>query len=385
MNFVSVPKDYPTCNANAVWTVYDVNSTNPAFLNYKYVAELFISGTKVFTSRVFPRPTSNVGVFELSSVIREYIEAKLSPAGNGIEAQEMGVGDFIINTVLKIREEYNGTIGEVVLEDSSRTFYNYYDSTFTDITSQEGFNYTFDFIFGFLNNTATDRPTTVKSFLTNRRLFIPYLALTNAPFDVTIGANVKTITPSQAISGQLINISPVAINQDFPGTITSITESYTVDIAGTTYTVQLVCEPLITQYPIHFLNKAGLFETFVFSKVTKKLKEFERKQFMQQDYKISDAGVVTYQTNQVLNNQIVTFGNRIKESLIINSDYLNDAEWEWLYQLVASPIIYLENQNTLYPITLKDTNYEAKINAFDGLNLLTLNVDLGFEFKTQFR
>jgi len=384
MNFVSVPKDYPTCNANAIWTVYDLNSINPAFKNYKYVAELFISGIKVFTSRVFPRPTSNVGVFELSSIIREYVQAKLSPA-TGIRAQEMGVNDFIINTVIKIREEYNGTIGAVVLEDSSRTFYNYYNSTFTDITSQAGFNYTFDFILGFLNKTSTNRPLAVNSFFSNTRLFIPYLASNITPFTVTIGANVKTITPTQSISGQLINVSPGAINSEYPGTITSATESYTVNIAGTIYTIKIVCEPLLVQYPIHFLNKAGLFETFVFSKVTKKLKEFDRKKFNQQDYRISDTGVVTYQNNQVLNEQITTFGNRIKESLILNSDFLTDSEWEWLYQLVASPMIYLEFQNTLYPIQIKDSNYEAKINTFDGLNLLTLNVDLGNEFKTQFR
>lgn len=385
MEFRSVPLAYSNVNQDLVWVCYDANSTNPAFSNYKYVLELYIGATRIYIGKAFPRPTGNYGVFNLATVIREYINAQLSPSSNGIFAQEMGVNDFLINVQVKIREEYNGSVGAIVLTDEVRTFYNFYNSSFSDLVTNGSFEYTFDFIFGYLNKIASLRPKTAYSFIGNRHLFIPYFALTNASISIVInGSYTTTRTPTQAKSMQILNLSPEAINSIFAGAISPTATSYSVSINGEVYTIKIVCEPLWEQYPVHFLNKFGAFETMIFSKVSRKSRSMTSKDYFQQPYRINDEGLLTYQNNKVFHDQRTTFGKTIKEKLTISTDFLSDAEWLWLGDLVSSPMVYIEINNSIYPVTITETNYDFKNNIVDGMNQLILNVDTGVTLKTQF-
>jgi len=386
MTLTGVPEAYSSVNSDLVWVCYDANSEDDSKTNYKYVGELWIDGVKVFTSKVFPRPDTYFGVFNFGTVIREYIIAKLSPTSDGILAQEMGEGDFCITVQLKIREEYNGTLGAVVLTDSERTFYNHYQTRFTDFTTQGSFTYTFSFVLGFLNypNSTRDR-TDIKLFFENSRYYIPYFATSTSSFNVVVGSNTKTITPTEAKTLSIINISPGAINEDYPGTITSSTTSYTVVIAGVSYTVNLICEPIYTKYTMHFLNKFGGFESMSFHKVSRESVDIERKEWQQLPYRITDLGAVTLSENQVMHEQRSVFASRFKEKLKISTDLLSDEDYQWLVQLVVSPLVYLEDENTLYPVVITNTNYEFKEYINDRLTNLTLDIEFGTMLKTQFR
>jgi hypothetical protein len=385
MIFNSTPPDYTSVNDDILWVAYDINSIDPAKVNYKYVGELFIAGEKVFTSKVFPRPDINMGVFNLGSVIREYVKAKLSPTGNGIHAQEMGQGVFAIDCVLKIREEYNGTLGAVVLEDSTRTFFNHYSSRFSDFTTEESFTYTLSFIFGFLNLPNTSRPGNIELFLTTDKFYLPYFSVSADPFDVVIGANTTTITPSGTNTLQLINVSPAAINIDFPGTITAGTSSYTVVIGDLTYTIRIICEPIYSVYMVHFLNKFGGFETMSFHKVSREMIDVERKEWQQLAYRIDDLGAVTLSEGGIMNEQRSVFASRYKEKLRISTDLLSDQEYAWLAQLVASPLVYLQDGFTVYPVVITNSNYEKRKYINDKLSNISIDIEFGKMVKTQFR
>lgn len=386
MIFTSVPEAYSSVNSDLVWVCYDANSEDPAKTNYKYVGEVFIDGVKVFTSKVFPRPDTYFGVFNFGTVIREYIEAKLSPTSDGILAQELGEGDFCITVQIKIREEYSGTLGAVVLTDSERTFYNHYQTRFTDFTTQGSFTYTFDFILGFLNYPNSTRDTSqINLFYETKRYYIPYFATSTTPFTVVIGSNTKTITPTEVKTLSIINISPEAINSEYPGTITSGTTSYTVVIGGVSYTVNVICEPIYKKYMVHFLNKFGGFESMSFHKVSRESVDIERKEWQQLPYRITDLGAVTLSENQVMHEQRSVFASRFKEKLKISTDLLSDEDYEWLVQLVVSPLVYLEDENTIYPVVITNTDYQYKKYITDRLTSLSIDVEFGNMLKTQFR
>lgn len=386
MILTGTPEAYASVNSDLVWVCYDANSEDITKTNYKYVGELWIDGVKVYTSKVFPRPTTYFGVFNFGTVIREYIEAKLSPTSDGILAQELGEGDFCITVQLKIREEYSGTLGTVVLTDTARTFYNHYQTRFTDFTTQGSFTYTFDFILGFLNYPNTTRGRSdIKLFFENDRYYIPYFATSTDSFTVTIGSNVKTITPTESKTLSIINISPGAINEDYPGTITTSTTGYTVNIAGVVYTVGLICEPIYQKYTMHFLNKFGGFESMSFHKVSRESVEIERKEWQKLPYRVTELGAVTLSENQVMHEQRSVFASRFKEKLKISTDLLTDADYQWLVQLVVSPLVYIEDENTLYPVIITNTNYEYKEYINDRLTNLTLDIEFGNMLKTQFR
>jgi len=386
MIFTAVPEAYSSVNSDLVWVCYDANSEDPLKANYKYVGELWIDGVKVFTSKVFPRPDTYFGVFNFGTVIREYIEAKLSPTSDGILAQEMGEGDFCITVQLKIREEYSGTLGAVVLTDSERTFYNHYQTRFTDFTTQGSFTYTFDFILGYLNypNSTRDR-NQINLFFETKRYYIPYFSTSTTPFTVVIGSNTKTITPTEVKTLSILNISPAAINSEYPGTITSSTTSYTVVIGGESYTVNIICEPIYKKYMVHFLNKFGGFESMSFHKVSRESVDIERKEWQQLPYRVTDLGAVTLSENQVMHEQRSVFASRFKEKLKISTDLLSDDDYRWIVQLVVSPLVYLEDENTIYPVVITNTNYEFKEYINDRLTNLVIDVEFANMLKTQFR
>lgn len=386
MIFNSVPEAYSSINSDLVWVVYDVNSIDITKTNYKYVGELWIAGVKVYTSKVFPRPGTSHGVFNFGTIIREYVAATLSPVSNGILAQELGEGKFAITVQIKIREEFSGTLGAVVLTGASLTFYNHYQTKFTDFTTQGSFSYTFSFILGFVNYPNSTRgKSDIKLFFENSRYYIPYFSASTTAFTVVVGANTKTITPTEAKTLSIINISPGAINTDFPGAITSSTESYTVIIGGVTYTIGVICEPIYKKYMVHFLNKFGGFESMSFHKVSRGSVDIERKEWQQLPYRITSAGAQTLSANQVMHEQRSVFASRFKEKLKISTDLLTDADYEWLVQIVVSPLVYIEDENTIYPVIITNTNYEFRKYINDRLTNLTLDIEFGNMLKTQFR
>lgn len=365
MTFTTTPATYSTVNSELTWVVYDANSIDVTKLNYKYVAEVFINAVKVFTAKTFPKPGGSIGVFDFSAIIREYLVANYAPTSAGMLAQEM----LPIKVVIKIKEEYNGTIGAVVSTDSERTIFNYYDVDFS----------------AYINKVNSLRPKEIEGYFTQSKLYIPYLATSTSTYNVVVGANTKVITPSAANTMQVLNISPTAINIDYTGTITASTESYVVAINGVSYTVKLKCEPMFTQYSVHFLNRFGGFETMYFGKASKLTKDVNKKSYQQAASRITDAGVLSYKTGDTFHQQKTTFGATLTKRLKLSTDWVTDQEHVWLSDLFTSPIVLLDYEGSTHYVTITETNYEEKRALRDGLSQVVINVEFGSTLNTQFR
>lgn len=356
MTLESYPSQYSSVNAPLVWVVYDAHSTNPTtYPNYKYIATLTIGGVVVATSRQFQDPITNRGIFDFSANIRNYINAAL--------VSEMGQGVFSIDVVVKFYEEYSGTIGAVTLTDSTRTYFNHYNGRFNDFT----------LLGNYADKPATSRPLTIELFSDTDKYYLPYFATSTTPFNVVINGVTTTITPTVANTMQNINIA------------VGTTSDYTVVLGGVTYQVKVICEPITTHYMVHFLSQFGGFESMSFHKVHKQKFSIERKQWQQPSYRVDGSGVVSVKSGDIMHQQKTTFGVVFNEKLTLNTDLLSDEEYSWLMQLVVSPLIYVQDGATLYPIVLTATDYEVKQVLVDGLNTLTIEVDFGTKYKTQFQ
>jgi hypothetical protein len=356
MTLESYPPQYSSVNDSLVWVVYDAHSTNPTtYPNYKYIATLNIGGVEVARSRQFQDPTNNRGIFDFGRDCRDYINASL--------LSEMGQGVFAIDVVVKFYEEYNGTIGSVLITDSTRTFFNHYNSRYNDFT----------ILGNYANKPATSRPLNIELFSDTDKYYIPYFATSTTPFNVTINGTTTTITPTVANTIQNINIAVGA------------TSDYTVILGVVTYQVKVICEPITTHYMVHFLSQFGGFESMSFHKVHRKKYSIERKQWQQPSYRVSSSGVVSVKSGDIMHTQKTTFGVVFNEKLTLNTDLLSDEDYKWLFQLVASPIIYVQDGTTLYPVTISATDYDVKQCLVDGLNTLTIECDFGTKFKAQFQ
>jgi hypothetical protein len=376
MTFTNTPPALASVNDLLVWTVYDANAIDPTKLDYRYVYECWVGGVLVHTDRVTPRPVGAFGVIDLSTVIRGYVSPTFAP-GSGILAQELGVGEFKTDDIVaKIREDYNGTTGAVVLTDSARVFYNHYNDRGDTLTS----------LSSYANKPLSIRPTTpINLRLTTSRYFLPYYATSTTPFNVVIAGNTKTITPTAANTLLLLNISPAAVNSEYPGSVTSATESYTVALGGVTYTVNVVCKGMYTNYLVHFMNKYGGFESMLFNKPRQRSKDITKKDYRQLAYRVDDTtGAVTTESGVIKHEQTTTFAVSNTEKLRIQSDILIDSEYTWLGQLAQSPWVYLEDDGILYPVKVSASNY--RFNEYLTDRLTTLSLDIEFPTKnSQYR
>ena len=380
MTFETTPAAYSSVNDSLVYVAYDAHAADPVtYPNYKYVAEIWINGTQVFTGKYFPNPTTNRGIMDFGSVVREYITNDFTPTASVINALDFAEGKFSLSVVIKMREEYSGSVGSVILTDSTRVFFNHYNGRINNFTLLGNYN----------DDIVSDRSYTIELTYNTANYFIPYFSESSSTYNVVISGGTstrtKTITPSAANSLQMLNISPQAINAEYPGNFTTSTTSYSVQVAGKTYVVNIVCEGLYTNYHVHFMNKYGGYETMLFNKVSRKSYAVERKTYQQLPYRVSSSGVVSVKTGNVMYQQKTDFAGRFTEKMKLNTDWLSDTDYQWLAQLVTSPNVYVEDSGTIYPVSISSTNYEFKQHIVDGLINLMIEVDFATSYKTQFK
>jgi hypothetical protein len=359
MTFESEPIIYSSVNEPLVYVVYDANSIDPTKTDYKYIGECWVGGVKVFTARNYPNPENNRGVFDFATVVREYITPSLK--------EELGVNEFWVEVQIKIKEEYNGSVGAVVATSTATPYFNHYNGRINDFTK----------LFDYADLPITNRPTETIYIKSGTTVFyLPVWAKSGSGFDVVIDGVLTSYSPT-ANSIMNINIA------------NSLTSDYVVAFSGginATFNVKVLCEGLYTNYNIHFLNKWGGFETMLFNKVSKRSYEIEKKSYQQLPYRVSSAGVVSLSSNNIMNEQKTTYASKFKEKLRVSTDFLNDEEYVWLAQLLCSPMVYLEDTDgTLYPVSISNSNYEFKEHLVDRLTNLTIDLDFNTSYKTQFR
>ena len=122
-----------------------------------------------------------------------------------------------------------------------------------------------------------------------------------------------------------------------------------------------------------------------FFKVSKKSYEVERKTWKQPAYRVDGSGVVSVKSGSIMHPQQSVFHSKFSEKLKVSTDILTDAEWQWLAQLVFSPMVYLQDGSTFYPVTIEESNYEERQYINDRLTSLQLTLSFGTSYKTQFQ
>ena len=360
MTFETTPDNFYSVNDPLVYVVYDANAVDVTKTNYKYVANLFVEGVKVFTSRTFPNPDNNRGIFDFGAVVREYLTVSLKPV--------LAVNEFHVNCYVTIQEEYNGTIGGVVATSTTKTFYNHYNGRIETFTKLN--NYT--------NQLISTRPFTIYLTQSTNKYFIPMMA--NDTFDVYIDGNVTSYGGTTYNECYNINIAD------------GYTNDYDVNInaAGGNYifNIKVICEGLYDNYILHFLNKFGGFESMLFNKASKRSFNIEKKTYQQKPYRVSGSGIVSVQDETSyakMWQQKTTFASKFSEKLRVSTDWLTDDEYKWLYQLVVSPLVYLQDvDGTIYPVQITNTNYDVNTHLQNKLSNLSLDLEFATSYKTQF-
>ena len=162
------------------------------------------------------------------------------------------------------------------------------------------------------------------------------------------------------------------------GTITALSgavegDSYTVQFLGnaglgsvqTTFTFG-PCERF-NSIPVHFVNKYGGIDSYTFTMKNRKRANIEREVF---GYNSDVYATTTY--NKV-------WAGSFDYVYALNSDWLTDAESEWLIEMVRSGYVWLELNGTLVEAVVNANQYQFVTRRNDRLTQLQLEVAVAYD------
>lgn len=383
-----------------------VSSTNTSQTNFKYVADIYVNSNLVARLKYYPDPTSLKAIINVGNVIRNYWASYFKPTISTPTAFSYIGSDIYITYEVKFGEEYGG-VSYTNLEEVEKTAYNFYDDYLRTGISGGYFNSSWYSSIApgyFITNRDKLQLLFDKNKISNQRMFVGYLmSIQNTDFDVNLqittwnGSTSTTYEGSQLLDKRdfiLLDISPVAINTYLGTTaINSNTVFYDVEMKEDTGSmdyvrVHLDCFPRSESYNLHFLNALGGYDTMLFPLVNRQSRTGERKAYSSSEYVLNSSTNVMDRKNShgVLYGGATTFWTEQTMTMKLISNWVNEKDYTWLKELIYSPEVYLEvNNSTFIPVRITDSNWNEKKNFQDKTFNLELNIELSSKVNSQFR
>jgi hypothetical protein len=261
---------------------------------------------------------------------------------------------------------------------------DYYDNLLLE-------NYTDDWL------TERDTDNIVLEYGDN--FYATYLKITSGSYNAIVdvvnasGAVIDTASGSVTLTGQmnLFNCQAGHINT-FAGRtlITENTYGYNVYLKlGVAESRKLKfvqkCYPKFKQYNLHFLNRLGGWDTMKFALVNKRSSQFKRASYRRNDWQLVGNQMKNNDPYNRYNETTLNYAIQHTDKYKLISDWVSQQDYEWLAQLVASTICYMEVQGAYFPVTIADTNYEYKLEVSDKLFNFEIEIEVGKYTNSQFR
>ena len=402
----SSPATYSSMHDD-LWFV--ASSTNVGQTSFKFIYDIYINNAQVSRTKIYPSPSAegSYGVYNSSPVVRAYVTNYFEPSGNSILVSS---NDKIkVDYTIKIGEEYNtasGSISNYNLASGALNAYNYYPPLFADIfftnnnTPLVLSNYYDNLLLeNFTDDWITERDNENITIEYGDNFYATYLKITAGSYKAFVdvvnnsGSVVSTASANITLSGEmnLFNLQAAHIN-DWAGStlIDENTYGYNVYLKlGVAESRKLKfvqkCYPKYRQYNFHFLNRLGGWDTMKFALVNKRSSEFQRASYRRNDWQLSGNTMTNIDVYNKYNETTLNYAIQHKDKYKLISDWVSQQDYEWLAQLVASSICYMEYQGAYFPVVISDTNYEYKLEISDKLFNFEIEIEVGKYTTSQFR
>lgn len=357
--------------------VFDVSSTSAGLPNFQFLADINIVGQTNPVSRlILPKqPSVNTIKFDIGEVIRNYVSYDFNAFDvSGIQACNNSKVNYYVQ------------FGEIYDVSGTPTIYSNLASFGSSGTPKTSSNAIFDFLDwskiayisldidggGYASFRTLNQQIFREKLRKDEQKFITFfdrygwlryiriqlldknntvLYNSTAGYDLTTGIKSINISKAGNSSGYYKTVYDVAFTD--PNVkyykVIGLDEFY-----GGLFEVVFDVDTSCTKYEsvrLHWLNNLGAFDSFTFMKVSRNKTDVERKQF-KKFQPLNYAKTFRAKTN---------YYTKASDSITINSDYLTDAEYEGMKQLIESPIVMMEvDSNTYVPVNIVETNYEQK-------------------------
>ena len=392
----ATPKDFAPVYNKMEYLLKSDNVGEPSFT---YLVDIYIngSGTRTARLRIPIRPTDGFGKVDIHRVLESALTSNIgNPLGI---AATYSAPNSSLNYIVEFGEEY--AVAGVITAFPNLT---------TDI-NRKAFNASLEKS-NFINWDATDYEFellgSTKKFLTNMpndnkvslnshgwlyykgdaiigQFVIQRLNQVGTPFNVRIDAtatsgDIQFVPSAPASLNNIDNANFIAGSQPIIPTDTASYSVKALDALGNTiseeqtFIIKENCKYNVNT--LIFQNNLGGFDNFTFYLGDESMTDIERK-----DMKVNVDNVVgTDIVYSMDEREKVTYYTKNTPSLKLMSDWITEAESNWLLELMSSPEIYLQNGDELIAVAkIKATNYTKKKVVRDKLFKIDVELELGYD------
>jgi len=388
---------------------YVSSSNNVGQTAFKFVYDIYVNGSQVSRTKIYPSPSAegSYGIFNASPIVRAYVTNYFEPSGTSILVAS---NDKIkVDSTIKIGEEYvsgGNLVTNLNLVSGALSSYNYYPPLFADILFVNNNTplvlsdyYDNLLIQNFTDDWLTERDNDNITIEYGDNFYATYFKITSGTYYAWIdvinesGSIIDTASGGITFSGEMniFNLQAGYINT-FAGRtlITDSTYGYNVYIkrgVAISRKLQFVqkCYPKYKQYNLHFLNRLGGWDTMKFALVNKRSTQLQRASYRRNDWQLSGNTMTNIDSYNKYNETTLNYAIQHKDKFKLISDWVTYQDYEWLAQLVASTITYIEVQGAYFPITIGTNTYEYKVKNADKLFNFEIDIEVGKYLTSQFR
>ena len=366
--------------------LYKVSGSLIAQPNYRYVCDVKNpAGTTLARLKCDKLPTTNFGFFDVQKVV-ETLVAPTAPTLTQTGFVEHS--GFYSGYRLDFTQEYGNTpvvTGATTTVSGVMAFAG-------NLEQLELADWSLDTYFRFGNTFTLVRPLTTPTDFTVYQGGSNFLAINGtkyvaAGFDSWLASarvNYKSVNYDFAVSPSLSGTTDFNIQRfacgptQLSGSIPALSGA----VEGDSYTVRFVsnassqsppttftfgpCERF-NSIPVHFVNKYGGIDSYTFTMKNRKRANIQREVF---GYNSDVYATTTY--NKV-------WAGSFDFVYALNSDWLTDAESEWLIEMVRSGYVWLELGGTLVEAVVNANQYQFVTRRNDRLTQLQIEVAVAYD------
>ena len=395
ITILDTPVTYSTFNDD-LWFV--TSSTNSGTTNFKFVYDILVNGNLVSRTKSFP-DVSGYGIFNSAPIVRAFNSNYFEPSGTSILVESND--KLKINYVVEFREEVSGSISVFPDVSGSYSAYNYTIPLFADEYKTDALNLvTYEdslLTTSFSDNLLTERgEETEIEFGDN--FYVSYWRKTGGTYIAIVDVINENNTIATSVSGTIVlsgefnmfNLKASNVNTWAGSTIiNSNTYGYDFYIFNATNSRKIKlrqkCNSKYQSYNLHFLNRVGGYDTMKFGLVNKRNSEYEKSYFRRNEWQLTGSQMSKVDSYNRYNESNINYNIQHKNTYHLISNWVSGQDFEWLSQLVSSPIVYMEVQGAYFPVTIVNNTYNYKLEISDKLFNFEIDVEVGKKINGQFR
>ena len=375
--------EYGSYSIDGVWVEADITLTKTSgseTQNYDYLA---FDGYGYFEEGVNPRTSTNPAVTKISSTTDGATTAYKLIDSTQTFTKTVNVGDIATYTT-----DSNSTIVTAIDSDTQLTVKNDIFATNAPYTIADTGNYTPQYL----------QSNTKIYFKQGRDIVFPIFAEAEGTIEFTTGGgadvywnvvdefwNLYDVAWGNTISD--ITISDTNVSEDkiiyiriTPTTGLQTGDQITISTSKSGYTqsvvvtLEEVCEPKYDFLDVIFYNKYGALQIMPFHK--KSVKSLNANS---DSYKRNLMDFVADPTYNKEKHQIRQFHVTGKESITMNTGYIDESFNDVMKQLMLSEQVFVYDGNEVLPITLDTSSLQFKTSVND--KLINYTIDFSYAFN----